>query len=284
MHVIAHRPQKPLGAWVVSIWYFQGVAIPHTMERILPNGAMQLLVNLNADELRWWDGVDHGRARRLPGGALAGAFARPFAIDTAQQRMITGVSFAPGSAAAFFPGSMRDFANDHVALSDLPGCRAIRDQLLEAHSRGADAVLRTWERFLRSRWDQERGRDVHYARDRLEAGLSVQQVADLMTVSVRKLRQDFAASVGLSPKAYARVFRLQQLARSAAALHGERDWAALAAHHGYFDQSHMIHEFRTLTGATPMNYVPRSADDWNHSVLPDADSYNTGSKAPATNG
>ena len=279
MRVIAHRPTKPLDAFIVSIWYFEGFEIPHAMERILPNGAMQLLVNLDVDELRWWDGMSERRARYLPGAALAGAFAHPIVIDTAQQRMITGVSFAPGGAAAFFPGSMRDFANDHVALSDLPGCSSTRDQLLEAHCRSAGEVLRTWERLLRARWSQQRCRNVQIARDQLEAGLSVQQVADLISVSVRKLRRDFAESVGLSPKAYARVYRLQQLARSVAAADGEVDWAALAVQHGYFDQSHMIHEFRALTGVTPMNYFPRCADDWNHSVLGDADSYNTGSNA-----
>jgi len=281
MRVIAHSPPKPLGAWVASIWYFEGLEISHAMERILPNGAMQLLVNLNDNELRWWDGNSQGCVRRLPGAACAGAFARPFAIDTAQQRMITGVSFAPGGAAAFFRGSMREFANDHVALSGLPGCESIRDELLEAHSRSVGEVLKTWERFLRARWSPERCRGVRNACAQLEAGFSVQQVADRMSVSVRKLRQDFAASVGLSPKTYARVYRLQRLVGSVATIDRERDWAALAVQHGYFDQSHMVHEFRALTGLTPTTYFPRSPDDWNHTILADADSYNTDSRAHA---
>ena len=286
MRVIAHSPPKPLGAWISSIWYFEfeGLEVSHEMERILPNGAMQLLVNLHDDELRWWDGNRQSCARRLPGAALAGAFARPFVIDTAQQRAITGVSFAPGGAAAFFRGSMREFANDHVALSDLPGCGSIRDELLEAHSRSVGEVVKTWVRFLRARWSLARRCDIRNARAQLEAGVSVQQVADLMSVSVRKFRQDFAGSVGLTPKAYARVYRLGRLAGSAAAADGERDWAALALQHGYFDQSHMIHEFRALTGVTPMDYSPRSAVDWNHSVLADADSYNTNSRADARTG
>lgn len=280
MRVIAHSPQKPLGAWIASIWYFEGPEIPHTTERILPNGAMQLLVNLHDDELRWWAG-SRDSARRLDGGAIAGAFARPFEIDTAQQRTITGVTFVPGGASAFFRGSMREFTNDHVALSDLPGCRSIREQLLEASSRSPGDVVATWERLLRARWRPEHRHDVQGARARLDAGLSVQQVADQLSVSVRKLRADFTRSVGLTPKAYARVCRLQRLVRSVAVAEGDRDWAALAVQHGYFDQSHMIHEFRALTGSTPRNYRPRSVDDWNHCVVDDADSYNTDSSPGA---
>ena len=48
------------------------------------------------------------------------------------------------------------------------------------------------------------------------------------SVSVRKLRQDFVATVGLSPRTYARVWRFQRLARAAATIDRERDWAALA--------------------------------------------------------
>ncbi|MEM9190835.1 MAG: DUF6597 domain-containing transcriptional factor [Myxococcota bacterium] len=280
MRIIAQTPGKPLSAWVTSIWYFEGDAISHTQERILPNGEMQLLVNLERDELRWWD---RGLAvRRMMGTALAGAFDQPFQIDTQQQRRITGVSFAPGGAAAFFRGSMREFANDHLALTDFPGWRSIRTDLVEAHSRSAHEVLATWVRFLLANWKPLDDRNLQTARHLLETGRSVHEVADLMSMSVRKLRSDFAESVGMAPKKYARIRRLQRLVRSIAASRSERDWAALAAEHGFFDQPHMIREFRALAGVTPMTYCPRDQEDWNHSVVSDADSYNTRRHATAT--
>jgi methylphosphotriester-DNA--protein-cysteine methyltransferase len=74
-----------------------------------------------------------------------------------------------------------------------------------------------------------------------EVGLTRQHLARL-----------FDAHVGLSPKLLARVVRLRRLVESGRA--GRRDWAAAALDAGYFDQAHMIGEFRALAGVTPARY------------------------------
>ncbi|GAB3738940.1 hypothetical protein GCM10027598_67760 [Amycolatopsis oliviviridis] len=68
-------------------------------------------------------------------------------------------------------------------------------------------------------------------------------------VSERQLRRRFLVAVGLSPKAYARVVRLHRamaLARSASA----PDWADIAVRSGFYDQPHMIAEFRRAVGSS----------------------------------
>jgi AraC-like DNA-binding protein len=56
--------------------------------------------------------------------------------------------------------------------------------------------------------------------------------------------------VGVPPKTFARVVRLQRLLE---ALRSARDphWSALATWAGYYDQSHLVAEFKELTGVTP---------------------------------
>jgi AraC-like DNA-binding protein len=76
----------------------------------------------------------------------------------------------------------------------------------------------------------------------------------------------FEQAVGLTPKRYARVLRfntmLPLLVRA-----GPRDWAQLAAAAGYFDQSHLIHEFRRLAGLTPGAYRPVQPDQPTHVAM-----------------
>ncbi|MFF0866857.1 helix-turn-helix domain-containing protein [Nonomuraea sp. NPDC003560] len=62
------------------------------------------------------------------------------------------------------------------------------------------------------------------------------------------MRGLFADAVGLSPKRYERIERVRK-ALALGRAHGR--WADLATATGYYDQSHMTAEFRTLMGVTP---------------------------------
>src|SRR5262245_4104814 len=72
--------------------------------------------------------------------------------------------------------------------------------------------------------------------------------------SERHLRNRFAAEIGLTPKAAARVVRFdraRRLLQRRAASGRSLDLAALAAHCGYYDQAHLDLEFRSLAGVPP---------------------------------
>jgi AraC-like DNA-binding protein len=76
---------------------------------------------------------------------------------------------------------------------------------------------------------------------------------------VRSLQRLFAEHVGVSPKWVLRRYRLHEAV--ARAQGGEAlDWAALAQELGYFDQAHLIADFRALVGWTPASYARRYAD------------------------
>jgi AraC-like DNA-binding protein len=83
------------------------------------------------------------------------------------------------------------------------------------------------------------------------APAQVRETARRLAVSERQLRNLFAEGVGLSPKHYARIDRVRHvLARAATTT-----WAELAADTGYYDQSHMTADFRTLMGVPPRAFL-----------------------------
>ncbi|HEY2127481.1 MAG TPA: helix-turn-helix domain-containing protein [Streptosporangiaceae bacterium] len=57
--------------------------------------------------------------------------------------------------------------------------------------------------------------------------------------------------------------RIDRVTRALAAQSGA-DWAAVAAGHGYSDQSHLVDEFRDLAGVTPAEYLRSRIDGPNH--------------------
>ncbi|MGZ7079073.1 MAG: helix-turn-helix domain-containing protein, partial [Thermoanaerobaculia bacterium] len=62
----------------------------------------------------------------------------------------------------------------------------------------------------------------------------------------------FDAAVGVSPKMFARVVRFRRVLREIAA--PAVDWSDVALSAGYFDQSHLIADFRQFAGTTPVPF------------------------------
>jgi AraC-like DNA-binding protein len=58
----------------------------------------------------------------------------------------------------------------------------------------------------------------------------------------------------VSPKTFARVVRFRHLVEDRRSRLSSVDWSALAIEHGYYDQSHLIADFRDLAGATPASF------------------------------
>ncbi|HTV23728.1 MAG TPA: helix-turn-helix domain-containing protein [Polyangiaceae bacterium] len=78
----------------------------------------------------------------------------------------------------------------------------------------------------------------------------VSTVAAELGVSERHLRRAFHEGMGMSPKAFAQLERFQR-ALHAARTEGHASWASIAAATGYYDQAHLIAEFRAIAGLTP---------------------------------
>ena len=69
-------------------------------------------------------------------------------------------------------------------------------------------------------------------------------------LSTRQFERRFVDAVGVDPKLCARIIRFQA-ALDSKARENSRSWADVAQHFGYCDQSHMIRDFKQLTGSTP---------------------------------
>jgi methylphosphotriester-DNA--protein-cysteine methyltransferase len=66
----------------------------------------------------------------------------------------------------------------------------------------------------------------------------------------------FRRHVGMGPKQFARVVRMQRL-RSRIKGVARPNWPSAALEAGYYDQAHMIAECRSLTGVTPTELARR---------------------------
>src|SRR5438552_12484830 len=91
-----HRiPRPPLDACIESFWLYEIEPRPHSLERILPTGAAQLIVNLKEDQTRVYRPECGNRCNRTSGMVLAGVQSRYSVIDTATStKRISSTTFA----------------------------------------------------------------------------------------------------------------------------------------------------------------------------------------------
>ncbi|HEY1694199.1 MAG TPA: AraC family transcriptional regulator [Polyangiaceae bacterium] len=172
------------------------------------------------------------------------------------------VRFKPGWSASLLGVAAHALTDRIVLLEDVWG-RPGGDLSLELlAARSLPAVLDRLSRALAPRAlrtiEPASARLARQAVRLLEADeVRVENVACRLGVTTRHLRRAFTESVGIGPKEFARTVRLQRAVRMAAT---SNDWARIAADAGYYDQAHLIADFRDLVGLTPGAFVKRARD------------------------
>ena len=90
--------------------------------------------------------------------------------------------------------------------------------------------------------------------------VSIDQLSQKYGVARREFARRFRADAGLAPKLYSRITRFQTLLHMLLATDVSQ-WAAVSTGAGFYDQAHMINEFRDFAGAPPTIFfrVPDAA-------------------------
>ncbi|MFE2994583.1 helix-turn-helix domain-containing protein [Nocardia sp. NPDC059246] len=165
----------------------------------------------------------------------------------------TRIRLAPGASQSLLGIAAAELTDRIAVLSDLPGPVAdLTDRLLELDP---DEVAPFLEAVLPHRLSEDSVRRDH--RRLLDSAVAAMDTAGPVTalaadlaVSERQLRNLFAAGIGVSPKHYARITRVRQVLAAA----GNTPWSHVATASGYYDQSHMTADFRSLMGVPPTAY------------------------------
>jgi len=168
------------------------------------------------------------------------------------------VLFHPGAAHAFLRVPADALTDRMVALDELwgPAARSLTSQLAELRTAGEKIGVLEREllgRLRAARWMDQSLQPLTKLIERERGAVSVEWLSQASGLSRQHLTRKFREQVGVSPKQFCRFTRFQALLNSAYAS-AQPDWAALAAEFGYYDQAHLIAEFKEFTGLTPRQF------------------------------
>ncbi|MBF0550716.1 MAG: AraC family transcriptional regulator [Deltaproteobacteria bacterium] len=255
-----HPPHPGLKNYIKCYWTLSipESGSPHEGQYFLAEG-LEFSFNL-ADPIEFAAHAPESATVRR--SCIWGPMTQPMRIKPTNRVEIFGVCFRPGGAYPFFFCPAAELVNASAGIDDLwgapglglvdgiqYGCRTTRDRmdLLDRH-------------FLH-RLEQNRRQDAGLAAaldivDAHKGQVSIDHLARLAGLSRRQLERCFKERVGMSPKQLCRSLRFKNVFKHLATFTAD-SWVSTALACGYYDQSHMIRDFKHYTGTSPAAFFTR---------------------------
>lgn len=237
-----------------------------TFERRLqvPSGDVAVIINFGPGFLV--DGPEYANGTASARSSFVAGLHETHALVSAiGPQYCLQVDFTPIGAHRFFGVAMSELRNRSVPLEDVLGSAAallierlhnaenwprrfaIMDEVLAARisqsTREAAGVAWAWRQIVSSCGTGDVG-----------------TLAEEVGCSRKHLITQFHQQVGMPPKKLGRILRFNRTLRLSKD-DDNPDWGTIARHCGYYDQAHLIREFRQFSGLTPTEYHLRLLPD-----------------------
>jgi AraC-like DNA-binding protein len=260
------QPAPPLQCYIEELWHMRSEG-SYTRERLLPRAHMDLLINLG--EPHRLVSSDRDRPSRLCERAwIAGLQDTYLDIESPSHPWLMGIRFKPCGPLGLLRVPLADLANQVVDLDLIlgPSIERLRERVVASAS--VESRFDLLERYLLDRMAAAaRPRaEVSHALGRLAGtcgAVRMRTLASETGISQKHLIDLFREQVGMAPKRYARIVRLNALLRGLSS----SPWADLAARFGYYDQAHLVRDFREFSGTTPTEFLRARGPDGDSIVL-----------------
>jgi AraC-like DNA-binding protein len=235
------RPASDLSNWIAHYWTvrwdLRGCQ-PHIAET-LPHPNVHVVFEAGGSVIR---GVQTTKfSRKLKGNSL-----------------VFGIKFKPGGFRPFLNAPVSSLTNRTIPVKRIFGNQIDGlERILVSPGEDSDKVEAA-NKFFRARMPAPDKTIVLASQlvARIFDEPEIKKVNDLATrsgIGLRSIQRIFSDYVGVSPKWVIIRYRLLEVIEAFNSSKGP-DWAQLAVDLGYFDQAHLINEFRSMVGLTPTQY------------------------------
>ena len=235
-----------------------------TVRRELPHPEGVLIVNLG-DPIAITGGDGEVLSLKAGEAFVAGVHVRPALSQSIGAQAGVHVFLPLATLRRLLDVPMDELVDRVVPLDALLG-RAARE-LGEAlgNARDADRRADILDDVLVSALSQAQALDPRQMQAlvllRTRPDRDIAQIADDVGWSRKHLAARVRDAVGVGPRSFRRLLRFQTLTGAVGTSGYRPDWAALSLEAGYYDQSHMIREFREFSGLSPSEYLARTLPD-----------------------
>lgn len=250
------RPSFPLSEFVECFWQMQSdVSRKVSPYQILPNGCIDIIFNFG--DLPSHVENDFPQLRSF----VVGQMRQPIAIHQGGKVDLLGIRFRVGGAGSFLCVNAATLNNSVRALDDLVG-DSVHDLVAQLAEQSFSQRVGRLETLLSLRQPRsskriQTVRHISTVIAENHGRVTVDEICRQLEISSRQVERLFAQHVGLSPKLACRILRFTR-AVELMECSSNVSWAEFALVCGYYDQSHLIRDFREFAGVTPHQYRAKS--------------------------
>lgn len=248
------RPAPPL-QHLIRYYYQMEASLPNAVVlQPVPARSLPILEFVFGDAY-FVHRLARGLLERAPAATLVGAKTHRV-VDLHLRGRIDAftIAFQPGGLAALFGLPPEELTNEDFDAESVIGVsvgalyqRLGENSLFEDRARIADECL------LRVLPAAGSATGIARLASMIGQRNGSVQVADLAAsagLGMRQFERRFRQEIGIAPKLYSRIVRFEAALRFRSS-NGARQWIDIAHALGYHDQMHMVHDFRSLAGASP---------------------------------
>jgi AraC-like DNA-binding protein len=272
----ADHPALAAGTPLLSLWSYESrarelsvrscgsVNPPHQywlhrsdplLNSVLPGTTVSIVVNLGD---RWATGRSLPATSLLPPVAVFGPFTQPRLLRVGRHVRAMGAVVPAILARDLFGVPAPGLVNQIVPLDDMwprHDVERLRDRLIDlSPAEGLvtlrDDLLRRLQLTARVPTMEGAAAGLLTAR---RGAVAIETMAAHYGVSRQRFARRFHEATGVPPKLFARIARFQGLVYSLLSTDVSQ-WADVAPAAGFYDQAHMINEFRSFAGAPPTTF------------------------------
>ncbi|MBT8220775.1 MAG: helix-turn-helix domain-containing protein [Bacteroidia bacterium] len=234
---------------------FNTLAEPNRSFKIIPNGCLELIIHLK--ELYCKLPTDNHLAY-TPDYMLIGMFSRAYQVHFSETVPIFSIRFKPEALPYILRirGSeiFENYGDIEAVLENkfLDFCHQIREE------KSVGAMIARTEIFLLNIISKQKVEENYVTRAaRIISNAQINNVQEISTkvnISRRQLERKFRELIGISPKQYLRLIRINKVMQMLEQ-NQSLNLTDIAYHCGYFDQAHFIKDFKHITDQTPSSYI-----------------------------
>ncbi|RIA09329.1 AraC family transcriptional regulator [Flavobacteriaceae bacterium MAR_2010_72] len=252
-----YQPCESLKPFVELYW--EGSFNPNgsgTMSmQMIPNGCIELIIHLND----WHCALNKDDVwAKTPDYMVLGLYTKPYEVQFKSLVKVFAIRFKPEGLYNVFglpAGLIKDSFEDMELILGYKFrdfCHRIKE------TKCVRNMVEYTEHYLLHCLNGHNidPNYVNLAADliRKTKGIRIEDLPDKVFISQRQLEREFKEKLGISPKHYLRITRINEVMRLLNNSH-EIDLTSVAYYCGYFDQSHFINDFKSITGKNPSIFI-----------------------------